>query len=248
MRTLPLILAIALLAVPPPPAAANDRIDTFDMGVASYFDRPLEEVLEVRDRVPRDELPVVFFLADRADVPADRVVDMRAAGRSWQDIGRHLDVAPKDYYVKLKHASDLPRDGVWRDLAATPKRDWSDLRFDDGDVVDVVNLRFLSDAYEVDKRDVVAWRARGADYPDIARRSAPKRDWVLGHGPDGWILHDYRRGHGPDGWVHDRHNPHDWQRGHRPRPDRPDDGRGDGHGDGRGDGPPSDDGSPPLRH
>jgi hypothetical protein len=225
------------------PAAARDTVDTFDMGVASHFDRPLEEVLEIRDRVPRDEVPVVFFLADRADVPADRVADLRATGRPWIDISRELDVAPEDYYVNLKRSSDLPSDSIWRDLARTPKRDWSDRQLDDGDIVDLVNLRFLSDTYRLDKRDVIARHARGADYPDIARVSEPKRDWVLGHGPDGWILHDYRRGHGPDGWVHDRYNPHDWRRGHQPRPDRPHDGRpdgdhGDGRGDGRADGPP----------
>ena len=72
-------------------AFSGDGLRNFYFAVGNYYQVPEREVDLVRDRaLPPDEVPVAFYLAQRARVNPTVVVDLRRRGVSWADIALHF--------------------------------------------------------------------------------------------------------------------------------------------------------------
>ena len=112
---------------------SGDGLRSFYFAVGNYYQVPERQVDLVRDRaVPTDEVPVAFFVAQRARVNPTVVVDLRRRGLSWADIAVHFHFGPDIYYFR-----DGPpygkAYGYWKNH---PPRD--------AEVIDAVNIHFLS--------------------------------------------------------------------------------------------------------
>jgi hypothetical protein len=82
--------------------------------------------LIVRDRgIHQEELPVVFFLAQRARVSPEAVVDLRLRGMNWMDITLQFGLSPDIYYVPVKSVKGGPPYGhAYGYCKKHPKKEW----------------------------------------------------------------------------------------------------------------------------
>jgi hypothetical protein len=173
---------------------SGEGLRSFYFAIGNYYQVPEREVVVVRERaVPPDEVPVVFFVARQAHVQPTVIVDLRRRGLSWSDIALHFRLDPDIYYFRggppYGHAY-----GYWK--KHSPR---------DAEVIDAVNVHFLSDYHRVSPDIVRADRSRGSSYAFVAQNFEIKahkgeahkkgdRDGDDDHGPS----HDHGHGKGHD--------------------------------------------------
>jgi hypothetical protein len=145
--------------------AAN--IGDFHVAVSNYYHVPEREVIVVRERrIPDEELPVVFFIAQRAHVPAARIVEMRLHGDSWWDISVRYGLGADVYYVPVVVRSGPPYGRAYGHYKK-PKNQWNTIVLTDADIVNLVELRFMSEHYHVAPERIVELRERDVDFVTI---------------------------------------------------------------------------------
>jgi hypothetical protein len=132
----------------------------------------------------------VFYVAQRARVAPSVVVDLRRRGLSWTDIAFHFRLDPDIYYFRGGPPYGKAY-GYWK---KHPPRDV--------EVVDAVNVHFLSEYHRVAPDVVWTERSHGHSYAVVARDFAAKSGKREDHRRDD---DDDDRGHGHGkGRGHDR--------------------------------------------
>jgi hypothetical protein len=168
-----IILFIALtFLVPAAPASAqnvstgisisNGELRSFYLAIGDYYRVPETRVVFVKEhyRVHDEELPVVFFLASRAHVDPSFIIDLRVRQRmSWLDITLHYGLTPEIYYVPVKRVG--PPYGNAYGHYKKHGKDYKKVVLADADVVNLVNLRFMSEYYGVAAEVVMDQRGKG---------------------------------------------------------------------------------------
>lgn len=149
-------------------SADEGGIRDFYIAVGQYYHVPEKEVLIVRERsIPDDDLPVVFFLAQRARVAPQAVIDLRISGKSWMDITLHYGLSPEIYYVKVGEVSGPPYGKAFGYFKNKPRKQWKEIRLGDDDIVNLVDLRFVSGHYGYAPDKVISMRSKGASFVQV---------------------------------------------------------------------------------
>jgi hypothetical protein len=153
-------------------SGGSEGISGFHVSVGNYYRVPEREVVIVRERgIPEEELPVVFFLCRHARVSPDVVIALRSRGFSWFDITIHLGLTPEIYYVPVVVYKDGPPYGhAYGHYRNNPKGKWSKAKFTDPEIVNQVNLEFISKQYEYDPARVMKMREMGTSFTTIERK------------------------------------------------------------------------------
>lgn len=168
-----IILFIALMfLVPAAPALAqnvstgisisNGELQNFYLAIGDYYRVPESRVVYVKQhyRLPDEELPVVFFLASRAHVDPSVIIDLRVRQRmSWLNITFHYGLTPEIYYVPVERVG--PPYGNAYGHYKKHKKDYKKVVLVDADVVNLVNLRFMSEYHGVAAEVVMDRRGKG---------------------------------------------------------------------------------------
>lgn len=167
MKTSPILLICAGLGFSTVSANAQvqagavfsgDGLRSFYLAVGNYYQVPEREVIVVRERaLPPDEVPVVFYVARQARVQPALIVDLRHRGMSWADIAFRFSLTPDIYYFPGGPPYGKAH-GYWK---KHPPRDM--------EVIDAVNIHFLSVYNGVSPDLIRAERSRGPSYAVIAR-------------------------------------------------------------------------------
>ena len=144
-------------------------IQALYLALRDYFRIPEPEIAGLNEQgLSYDELPVVFFIAERSQAETLRVVEMRMAGKTWTDIAFRLGLTPDVFYVPVTapvppfpitmptKATTVSRRGNGRRVSLTEK-----------DVINLVNLRFISDNYGCPPERVIEMRAAGKTFLQI---------------------------------------------------------------------------------
>lgn len=152
---------------------------SFYLAVSNHYNVPEKEIVVVRERrVPDEEMPVVFFLARKAGVAPKVIIDLRLSGKSWMDITIHYGLNAKVYYVEFEGDPGPPYGHAYGHFKKRPKDKWGEIRLSDGDIVNFVNLRFISDHYGWSANDVIKMRQNGKDFvyinQDVKNQKAGK--------------------------------------------------------------------------
>jgi hypothetical protein len=212
-----------------PPAGAETRVDVgatiadgdlkaFYLGVGEYFRVPYHDVVVVEQRrLPPPEVPVAFFIAQHAHVSPSLVVDLRLGGRSWLDVSLHFGIGPEVFYVPVAVVPGPPYGRAYGYYKNKPRKDWRTIVLADDDVVNLVNLRFVSEHYGVGPDVVIGRRSKGQDFVSIhaeARKAKggaagkPPKSAGLGSGPPEDAGKGKNKGQGSDkGKVKGKDNP-----------------------------------------
>jgi hypothetical protein len=136
--------------------------NSFYLAIGDYYGVPESRIVYVRDhyRIRDEELPVVFFLASRAHVDPQVIIDLRMRHRmSWPDITFHYGLTPEIYYVPVTRVG--PPYGNAYGHYKKHKKDYKKFVLVDDDVVNLVNLRFMSEYHGKPAEVVMDRRGRG---------------------------------------------------------------------------------------
>jgi hypothetical protein len=161
------VLACALAA----PASALDLPNPIED--LKNFHEAMQEFFGVKDPVfdliknaplSDDEMPVVFFLAQLAKLDPTKVLDLRHRGMSWMDITVRLGFTPEVFYVPVRTG---PPYGKAYGYYKNPKHKWKTMKLADADIVNLVNLRFISEHQGEDPAVVMRMRDGGESFANI---------------------------------------------------------------------------------
>jgi hypothetical protein len=150
-------------------SGGKQGIDSFNISIGEYYKVPQDEVVVIHKRgIPEDEMPVVFFLAQRAHVRPEVIVSMRMRNMSWMDITLHYGLSPEIYYVpvRVKHYGP-PYGHAYGYYKKYPHKDWYKIRLSDADIINQVNLKFISEHHGYAPEEVMRYRSAGRDYTAI---------------------------------------------------------------------------------
>lgn len=167
---------------------SGDGMRSFYFAVGNYYQVPEPEVAVVRGySLPPEEVPVAFYIAQCARVSPTVVIDLLRRGATWAGIATHFQFTPDIYYFR-----DGPpygkAYGYWK---KHPPQDF--------EVIDAVNIHFLSEYHHVTPDVVRTERSRRGNYMLVSNDFAAKSH----KGGDGGKHEgqDKGRGHGKG---HDR--------------------------------------------
>ena len=200
---------------------SNGELRSFYLAVGDYYRVPEARVTYVKQhyRVHDEELPVVFFLASRAHVDPSVIIDLRYRQRmSWLNITLHYGLTPEIYYVPVQRVG--PPYGNAYGHYKKHGKDYRKVRLADADVVNLVNLRFMSEYHGVAAEVVMDRRGRGERFV-VMNDHYYKEKGKKHHGDD--------RGKGKD--RDDKWDP----KGKKDKDDKHDKNKGKGHGKGKDD-------------
>jgi hypothetical protein len=159
---------------------ANGDMSGFYFALGDYYRVPEREVMFIRERrIPDYDIPVVLFISQRARVAPGAIMDLRLSGRSWMDITLHFGLGPDIYYVPVREVYGPPYGHAYGHYKNKKRKDWHKIRLDDHEVVDMVNLRFMSEHYGRPPEEVMRMRSSGKSFigiNDEFRRGKPGKE------------------------------------------------------------------------
>jgi len=150
---------------------SDGRLSGFYLAVGDHYRVAPRVVVDLRTRygLLDEELPVVFFLAARAHVGPQAVIDLRLRKQSWFGIALHFGLSPEIFFVPVGLERIGPpygnAYGYYRKFGR--RGDWKRFSPRDGEVVDLVNLRFLSEYHRLAPDEIIGLRGRGQSFVRI---------------------------------------------------------------------------------
>ena len=144
---------------------ADGQLRNFYLSIGDFYRVPESRVVYLRNtyHIHDEELPVIFFLAERAHRDPQAIIDLRMRNRmSWLDITLHFGLTPEIYYVPLTRVG--PPYGNAYGYYKKHKNNYRKVYLVDADVVNLVNLRFMSDYHRVPPEKIMDSRGRGEKF------------------------------------------------------------------------------------
>jgi hypothetical protein len=133
-------------------------INGYYLAASEYYRIPEREIVVIREmRIRDEEIPVVLFIARKARVPYAGVLDLRARGMSWIGITRHYRLNPEIYHIPVKGLPYGKAYGYYR-------KEWREDRLLDEDIVNLVNLLFISNRYGYAPERIMRMRSSGRNF------------------------------------------------------------------------------------
>jgi len=139
----------------------DEGVRGFYLAVGDYYRVPEREVIIVRERhIHDEEIPVVFFIARMAHVKPATIIDLRLGGKTWMNIIMHFRISPEIFYVPVREgvAVGPPYGKAYGYYKKKPRKQWRTIVLGDDDVVNLVNLRFISEYYRYEPERVMKLR------------------------------------------------------------------------------------------
>ena len=143
----------------------DDGIKSFYLAIGDHYNVPEIDIIIVRKKsIPDDELPIVFFLARKAGVSPEVIIKLRLGGRSWWDITVHFGLNAEVYYVPVKSNPGPPYGKAYGHFKNKKKSEWKKIVLTDVEIINFVNLRFISEHYGYSVEEVIRMRAKGKSF------------------------------------------------------------------------------------
>jgi hypothetical protein len=171
-------------------SAGTGGLDHFYLSLGNYYNVPQQQVVVIRQRqIPDEQIPVVLFIAQRAHVEPQEVVELREEGFSWMDVALRFGIGPEAFYINVNNASNSPYARPYGYYHRYNQKKWRHIRLTDDDIINYVNLRFLSENYHRTPDEVVRLRGQGHSFMEINEGWRPKEE------PRRWDRDDQNRQH-----------------------------------------------------
>ena len=152
-----------------PQTDINAGISIGPEGLKSFYYHVPEQKVEVlgERKIPEEELSVVFYIAGIAGEKPEAIIRLRLGGSSWYDISIKYGIYANMYYVPLKSNPGPPYGKAYGYFKNKPRKEWKNINFTDEDIINLVNLRFISDYYGYDPTQIVKMRNEGKGFVAI---------------------------------------------------------------------------------
>ncbi|UCD63503.1 MAG: hypothetical protein JSW34_12265 [Candidatus Zixiibacteriota bacterium] len=177
MKRIMLIMVLVLAMVPSAVQASveaalsitDGRVSSFYLAIGDHYRVPEKEIIVVKKKeISDDDLAVVFFLARHANVAPSVIVDLRLGGRTWMEITTHFELSAAIYYVEIAKVSGPPYGKACGHFRNRHRDQWKSIKLTDVDIVNFVNLKFVSEHYGWSPDEVVRMREQGQSFIAIS--------------------------------------------------------------------------------
>lgn len=141
----------------------------FFLAVGDHYRVPQSEVMIIRERgFDPYEVPVVLYLAKRAHVTPEVIMELRLSGFTWLDITLRFALGPEIFYVPVGIEVIVPpyakAYGYYR---KKPKKDSKAVVLSDDDIINLVNLKLMSEYYRYPPEKIIKMRSEGKEFFSI---------------------------------------------------------------------------------
>ncbi len=145
----------------------SEDLKNFYVAVGEYYRVPQREVIFIQERhISDEEVPVVLAIARKARVAPAAVIDIRLSGKTWAEVTRHFGQSPEIFYVpvKVKEFKGPPYGKAYGYYKNKPRKAWKEIALDDEDVINLVNLNFISVHDGYPPEEVIRMREQGKKF------------------------------------------------------------------------------------
>ena len=140
----------------------------FFLAAGKYFQASWDELEGIQSTgLPWDEIAVVLHVSRHASVSSEEVTALRWAGLSWHDIMSGFSLHPESVYVPIEGPAEGQSARPYRHQARAGLDAWDSRTSSDEDIINLVNLKFISDHYGLRPERVIALHASGWTFSAI---------------------------------------------------------------------------------
>lgn len=140
--------------------------DNFHLALADYFRVSEEQITDVKNSgISDEELPVVFFIAQRTNLGPEAVTTVHSGGLNWMQVAYHFRLNPWIFYTFLP--GDTTAHTFFEKIYEEYKNPNNKMNLTDKDMVNLTNLKFLSEYYGRDPKEIVGKRTSGKTFQEI---------------------------------------------------------------------------------
>jgi len=170
MNTQRLSCILLALAVIPGALYAGDEKVAFEEALMAYYEITGDDVTALKETgLALEEMPVALHWASPAMTSPVNLATLRARGDSWQDIAHVRQVGPSSVYIRIgKEFTSTIYEPIFAKFTKVKGATWTDVPLTSDDIVNLVNLKFLSSYYGYSMFEIMAMRDGGADFVSIA--------------------------------------------------------------------------------
>ncbi|UCG62775.1 MAG: hypothetical protein JSV52_05695 [Candidatus Zixiibacteriota bacterium] len=159
----------------------DGRVSSFYLAIGDHYQVPEKQIILVKKKeIPDDQLAVVFYLARRANVTPAVILDLRLDGKTWMEITTHFRLTAEIFYVDIQKVSGPPYGKAHGYFKNKKRKEWASIRLADVDIVNLVNLRFVSEHWGYSPDEIVKMREQGQSFIAISdkvkKEKAAKKD------------------------------------------------------------------------
>lgn len=149
-------------------AAADLRASYYE-SIGRYYSVTADEVLKIsRAGISDEDLPVVFFIADRAKAEPGRIAQAFLGGTSWMDVCRNHSLYASDFYLIVSGKVTSRNYGpTFAKFKNTPEPEWKEIELTNDEIVNLVNLKLMYSLHDYSVYEIMAMRDYGKTFPTI---------------------------------------------------------------------------------
>lgn len=164
----------------------DEGLKGFYLAIGDHYKVKEMEIVYVRkNKLPDEEMPVLFFLTDRCGLSAKAIIGQRTKGKSWMEITLNCGHDASIFYVPVKRQHGPPYGKAYGHFKKHNKKQWKKVRLTDLDIINFVNLKFISDHYGYSPDEVIKMRTGGRDFisinSEVKKRKAGKKEKAISH-------------------------------------------------------------------
>ena len=148
---------------------AGEGLSGFFLVVGDYYRVPQREIMIIRERgIPPYEIPVVLFTAKRAHVAPEIIINLRLRDNAWLHTAFRFGLGPEIFYVPVGViVIDPPFRKAYGYYKHKPKKKWNTIALSDDDIINLVNLKLMSEYYGYPPGKIIKMRSGGIEFVSI---------------------------------------------------------------------------------
>jgi hypothetical protein len=145
---------------------AGEGLSGFFLVVGDYYRVPQKEIIIIRERgIPPYEIPVVLFIAKRAHVAPEIITVLRLRDNAWLHTTLRFGLGPEIFYFPVGGVvRDPPYGRAYGYYKHKPKKEWKTILLRDDDIINLVNLKLMSEHYGYPPEKIIKMRSEGKEF------------------------------------------------------------------------------------
>lgn len=137
--------------------------------IAKYFEHDFAQVENMAAKgFSLEEVPVIIFSAQKTKLTTDNIIALYKGGQSWQNIIENNNANLNDFYFSIssqfKSKTYLP---IFNKFKAFNSKAKGSADLSDKEIIDMVNLQFVTKHYDFNVFEIMAMRDYGKKFSRI---------------------------------------------------------------------------------
>ena len=147
----------------------EEALSGFLLTIGNYYRIPQTEVMIIKEMgIPAYEVPVLLFIAKKARVEPENIRDFRLRNNTWLETTLRFGLGPQIFYVAVGGGiNDALYGKAYGCYKHKPKKEWKRIVLSDDDIINLVNLKLLSEYYGYPPEKIIKMRSQGREFCSI---------------------------------------------------------------------------------